>query len=93
MTIRADILSRFSGEGNELPIYLPDLTLWYVWHHQRDTFPSKWKGMSLPQIALAIGAPAFSVIRPWRVETPGVEVTTTEEKGRGSSDPRRRRAR
>mgnify|MGYP000352617347 CR=1 FL=1 len=33
MTPQANILSRFSGTSDGRPFYLPDLTLWYRWHH------------------------------------------------------------
>jgi hypothetical protein len=81
MTLKADILSRFSGEANERPLYLPDLTLWYEWHQKKDTLPDKWKGYSLPEIARAMGTPVWLVTRPWRVETTGVEIVTTEQEG------------
>jgi hypothetical protein len=81
MTLKADILSRFSGEADERPLYLPDLTLWYEWHQKKDTLPDKWKGYSLPQIAQAMDTPVWLVTRPWRIETTGVEIVTTEQEG------------
>ena len=81
MTVKADILSRFSGAASEGPLYVPDLTLWYDWHHSRGTFPDRWKHHSLPQIARDLGAPAWLVARPWRIETPGIEIQTTEQDG------------
>lgn len=82
MTLKADILARFSGQASEHPLYLPDLTLWYNWHQRRGTLPQGWQNYSLPQVARALGAPVWLVARPWRVETPGVEVFTTEEDGK-----------
>jgi hypothetical protein len=80
MSLQADILSRFSDPpGGQRTLYLPDLTLWYRWHHSRGTLPERWADHSLPQIARAIGVPAWLVVRPWRVETPGVRVETTEQ--------------
>jgi hypothetical protein len=81
MTLKAEILARFSGESDGQPLYLPDLTLWYDWHRVRRTLPSGWKDYPLPQVARAMGAPVWTVARPWRVETPSVEVVTTEEDG------------
>lgn len=81
MTLRAEILSRFSGEASERPLYLPDLTLWYDWHRSRGILPAQWQNYSLPQVARALGAPVWSVARPWQVETPGVEIVTTERDG------------
>jgi hypothetical protein len=82
MTIQKEILARFSGEADRSPCYLPDLTLWYDWHHARGTLPVQWKDFALPQLARALGAPVWWVIRPWRVETPGLEITRTEEGGK-----------
>jgi hypothetical protein len=81
MTLKAEILARFSGESDGRPLYLPDLTLWYDWHRSRGTLSSGWEDYSLPQVARAMGAPVWWVARPWRIETPGVEVVTTEEDG------------
>jgi hypothetical protein len=81
MTLKADILSRFSGGGGggDIPLYLPDLTLWYDWHRKQNSLPDKWQGYSLPQVARALGVPIWLPARPWRIETPGVEVTKTEQ--------------
>jgi hypothetical protein len=81
MTMIAEILARFSGESDGRPMYLPDLTLWYAWHGSRGTLPSGWEDYSLPQIAQAMGVPVWSVARPWQIQTPGVEILTTEEGG------------
>lgn len=78
MSLKAELLARFSGEGNGAPLYLPDLTLWYPWQRKKKTLPAKWHGYSLPQVSRALGAPVWLPARPFRVETPGVEVTTTE---------------
>jgi hypothetical protein len=81
MTLKEEILARFSGESDGHPLYLPDLTLWYDWHRSRGTLPSEWKDHSLPEVARSMGTPVWWVVRPWRIETPGVEVVTTEEDG------------
>jgi hypothetical protein len=82
MTVKAEILSRFSGEASEHPVYLPDLTLWYEWHKSRDTLPDEWKDFSLPEIARAMEVPIWLTTRPWRVETPGIKITTTEQENK-----------
>ena len=83
MSRQADILSRFSGQVvGRRALYLPDLALWYRWHRERDTLPEAWAGYSLPQVARAMGGvPCWQVVRPWRVETPGVHGETVERDG------------
>ncbi|GAB4541699.1 MAG: hypothetical protein Kow0063_32780 [Anaerolineae bacterium] len=79
MSLKAEILARFSGGASTSPLFLPDLTLWYDWHRSRGTLPDEWRDHSLPQVARALGVPVWWVARPWRVETPGVEVITEQE--------------
>jgi hypothetical protein len=78
MTFKAEILARFSGEASGAPLYLPDLTLWYNWHHKIGSLPAPWQHYSLPQIARAMGVPIWLSAAPWRIETPGIEIVTTE---------------
>lgn len=78
MNLQADVLSRFSETGRTQPLFLPDLTLWYEFHRQRGSLPAAWQGFSLAQIARALGAPVWLPVAPWRVETLGVEIVTTE---------------
>jgi hypothetical protein len=80
MTAKDEILARFSGEAaGERPLYLPDLTLWYDWHQKKGTLATKWQDYLLPQIARAMGVAIWLTARPWRVETPGVEIVITEQ--------------
>jgi hypothetical protein len=81
MTLKAEILSRFSGEVGERLLYLPDLTLWYDWNQSRGTLPDRWKQYSLPQVARALGVPVWWVARPWRVESSGVKSFTAQQNG------------
>jgi hypothetical protein len=81
MTYQTEILARFAGEKVERTLFLPDLTLWYDWHTKRGTLPERWRDHSLPQIAWAMGAPAWLPIAPYRVETPGVDVEMIENQG------------
>lgn len=76
-----DILSRFTGAGDVRPLFVPDLTLWYGTHRSRGTLPAPWQDASLPRISRELGLPVWSVARPWRIETPGVEIRQTEEEG------------
>jgi hypothetical protein len=78
---QAQILARFSGVGEGAPLYLPDLTLWYDWHHRRGTLPSGWQGYSLPQVARALGVPVWLPVRPWRIDVSGAAIERTEQAG------------
>ena len=66
MTLRSDILARFTGEGGAAPLFLPDLTLWHTWHRERGTLPSAWRDFTLPQAARHLNAPIWAVVRPWQ---------------------------
>jgi hypothetical protein len=81
MSYRQDIISKFSTEGQEGLVYLPDLTLWYDWHQSRGTLPPEWRECTLPEVARAMGVPVWLPIQPWRLETRGVEILTTEQDG------------
>lgn len=76
-----ELLARFSGGGGASPRYLPDLTLWYNGHRSRGTLPEPWQSFSLPEVARAMGVPVWQTIRPWKVETPGIQVETVEVEG------------
>ena len=78
MTLRNDILARFTGTGGATPLFLPDLTLWHKWHHELGTLPAGWRDASLPQAARHLNSPIWAVARPWQAVTPGV-ATTSEE--------------
>ena len=80
--LKADTLAAFAGKGGGRPPYLPDLTLWYNWHHTRGTLPAEWQGASLPQVARALGVPVWWVTHPWNVETPGVDTSTAEQENK-----------
>ena len=81
MSHQKEILSRFSGEGGTSVLYLPDLTLWYDWHHGRDTLPSEWREATLPDIARSMGVPTWLPVQPWHTETQGVKIEVTEQHG------------
>ena len=81
MTLKAEILARFSGEADGRPFFLPDLTLWYDWHQSRDSLPDQWGDYSLSQVARVLRTPVWWAVRPWQVETPGVEIVRSEEAG------------
>ena len=79
MAFKSELLARFANQADDTLLYVPDLTAWYNWHTQKATLPDAWQGLSLPQIAHELNVPAWQVIRPWRIETPGVDIATTEE--------------
>ncbi len=81
MSLRDDILSSFSGAGRKDLFFLPDLSLWYEWHHTARTLPRAWYDLSLPQVAQAMGAAVWMPVTPWSIENPGVDIVTTEDAG------------
>jgi hypothetical protein len=88
MSVRAQILSRFGAHASGPAPLLLDLTLWYDTHAQRGSLPPAWQGMSLPAIAAALQTAAFAVVRPWRVDYPGVDTITTETGGTRTTETR-----
>ncbi len=78
MTFKSDILARFNGDASPQPFYLPDLTMWYDWHTKKDTLPLPWQNAPLTQITRDLGVPTWLTVRPWRIETPGINISTTE---------------
>ena len=85
MTYADEILARFSvdsdGEQTLWPLYLPDLTLWYDYHRERESLPGGWQRTTLPQIARELDVPIWAVAQPVREYAPTVEISTTEEEG------------
>ncbi len=81
MSQQKEILSRFYGEAGTGTLYLPDLTLWYDWHHGQDTLPPEWHGATLPDIARSMGVPAWLPLKPWWVEMRGVQIEIIEQDG------------
>lgn len=81
MITKMDILSKFSDSPSSSLLFLPDLILWYNWHKSKGTLPEQWQGLSLPEISQELDLPIWRVTRPWKLETPEVEITTTEEGG------------
>lgn len=58
--------------------FVPDLTLWHRWHASRGTLPGAWKGMGMPDVAHALGVPAWLPVRPWRLALDGAAAETSE---------------
>ena len=72
MTLRSSILARFTGDAVASPPFLPDLTLWHKWHHERGTFPEGWGVPTPVEAARRLDAAVWAVARPWQISTPGI---------------------
>ena len=81
MTTKTQLWDHLRGGGGTAPLYVPDLSLWYSTHAESGTLPAPWKGQGLQEIAASMGALAWSVVRPWKEETPGVTVTVEQTEG------------
>ena len=60
---------------NRLPIFLPDLTTWYNFHHKNDSLPSEFKGKPLEDICRFLNIPIWNTCKPWRIDSKEVEVS------------------
>ncbi len=78
MSMKQELMSRFSEEITGRPLFVPDLNLWYEWHDTRSTLPEAWQDRSLPEITRLMGVPAWLPAQVWSIETSGIEVWTTE---------------
>lgn len=78
MTPKNAVLQRFQSGAAGTPLFLPNLTLWYGWHRERDTLPAGWQDWTLPQIARSLGVPVWLTARPFRIDWGGVELKQTE---------------
>jgi len=81
MILQDHILQRFRTGSASVPLFLPNLTLWYGWHQEHGTLPAAWRGWTLPQIAHSLGVPAWLTARPYRIDWGGVEFQQTETAG------------
>ncbi len=78
ITTRADFLACFEGCAGDAVPYAADLTLWLDWQRTRGTLPTEWRDYTPRQIAAALGTPLWQPVRPWHLETPGIEVIHEE---------------
>ena len=83
-TTRSDLLACFEGQSRGRVPYVADLTLWLDWHRGRGTLPPEWQDYPPRQIAEALGTPLWQPIRPWHLETPGVELIREERESERS---------
>ena len=79
MSLKETLLSKYRGESDTPPIFVPDLTVWYGHHKRLGSLPEKWANASLPAISRDLGLPIWVVAQPYRVEHPGIEVRSTED--------------
>ena len=49
--MKTELMARLTGAGSGRPLYVPDLTLWYTTHTQRNSLPGPWQGQSLPEVS------------------------------------------
>ncbi len=81
MSYRAAILARLSAPGETGPLWLPDLGLWYRYHHRRQTLPKGLEGASQAEVCRELGVPAFVAVPAYRLALDGAEVVTEEADG------------
>jgi hypothetical protein len=74
MNQKQNILSRFQPGQLSAPVFMPDLTLWYKWHKDRNTLPEKYKNHTMVEIAQVLGCPVWNPLRPWRMDHLGVDI-------------------
>jgi hypothetical protein len=79
MNPKENVLARFTEDSPGPPVFMPDLTLWYPWHKARGTLPEECRNQTMVQVAQALGAPAWTVERPWRIETVGLDIAIEEK--------------
>lgn len=75
------MLNHFT-DASAAPLYLPNLTLWYAWQTKQGTMPDRWAGLTLPEICVDLGVPAWDVARPFVLEPGSVAISTEETDGR-----------
>lgn len=80
-----EILARFEGNGSNQPVFMPDLTLWYEWHHAKNTLPVNQGSASLSAICQELGCPTWQEHTPWRMAYDGIEVVREETEKKRSA--------
>ncbi len=69
------------NETTRPPLFLPDLNLWYGWHHRLGTLPERWRGHTLPDIARSLGVPAWMTAKPYRLDWGPTEIKVNRHGG------------
>jgi hypothetical protein len=78
MNDRNEVIARFKQGGEGYPLFLPNLTMWYNWHRDRGSLPPRWADYSLLEVARELGCPAWTIVKPWKIDTPGVKIQKKE---------------
>lgn len=79
MTYQMQVRSRFAGDAASPPLFLPDLTLWYGWHHRLGTLPEHWRGRTLIEICRNLGVPTWATAKPYRLDWGPTEIQVTRQ--------------
>jgi hypothetical protein len=69
-----------------VPAFLPDLTLYHSTHLASQSLPPRWQGLSMAEISHDLGLPAWQLVRPWEMRTPGVEIREIRTDGERTTE-------
>ena len=69
-----EFAGQFGDIVREIPLFVPDLTLWFEWHQRENTLPAP----TLNDVAEMLGLRCWSVKRPWIVNAHRVEMETRQ---------------
>ncbi len=78
MSLRSDIMARFTDQGSNEPIFVPDLNAWYRRNNRAGTLPERYADWTLAQIYRDLELPVWQIVRPWRVHVMGLEAEEQE---------------
>ncbi len=73
------VLQHFTGQPSSSPLFLPDLALWYGWHHRLGTLPGPWRELTLPGIARKLGVPAWMTAKPYHLDWGLTEIKVSRQ--------------
>ncbi len=78
MSLRNDIMARFTNQGDSEPIFVPDLNTWYRRNSRAGTLPERYVDWALADIYRDLELPIWQVVRPWRFEVLGLDTDEQE---------------
>jgi hypothetical protein len=73
MSLRSDIMSRFTSQGSSEPIFVPDLSQWHRRNIRAGILPERYTDWTLAEIYRDLELPIWQVVRPWRVQVMGLD--------------------